>query len=367
MNAIIIQLGFGPTRVDFDNPIVLAASHPEPLTGYAPNPKQDIARAKDQSTMFHRCGIRGRIERKRGLISHAHFFLVAVLTEVRDEYWVAFISIPTKQKGVVVEKTGDPEALEYKTDLPVPIPGKDPILVKNHLPQILGQEGIGTVVSLGLGQTPYNFAVGDRVIWLHRGSYCEYSAVSAEKAVKVLDGVSEEDALAVFLSGLTSLTVVKEAYPVQRGNWVLIHAAAGGAGFLMTQILKKIGAKVIGTAGGPEKVNLVKCLGADFVIDYKGEEDTWEGSLEAVKRKGTVVWFGYASGPVPPFSIQRLAEKDVKIARAQLFGYIVTREEFDYYTSEISRLLKTGQLKTKIHKTYALEDVVQVYMVGALY
>lgn len=262
---------------------------------------------------------------------------------------MTFTSIPTKQKGVVVEKTGGPEVLEYKTDLSVPIPGEGQILVKNHLasinyidtyyrtglysspkPEILGQEGIGTIVSLGPGQNPYNFAVGDRVIWLHRGSYCEYSAVSAEKAVKVPDGVSEEDALAAFLSGLTSLTLVKEAYPVQRGDWVLIHAAAGGAGFLMTQILKNIGAKVIGTAGGPEKVNLVKDLGTDFVIDYKGEEgkdwvkkakqitdgegvdvvydsvgqDTWEGSLEAVKRKGTVVWFGYASGPVPPFSIQ---------------------------------------------------------------
>lgn len=262
---------------------------------------------------------------------------------------MTFTSIPTKQKGVVVEKTGGPEVLEYKTDLSVPIPGEGQILVKNHLasinyidtyyrtglysspkPEILGQEGIGTIVSLGPGQNPYNFAVGDRVIWLHRGSYCEYSAVSAEKAVKVPDGVSEEDALAAFLSGLTSLTLMKEAYPVQRGNWVLIHAAAGGAGFLMTQILKNIGAKVIGTAGGPEKVNLVKDLGVDFVIDYKGEEgkdwvkkakqitdgegvdvvydsvgqDTWEGSLEAVKRKGTVVWFGYASGPVPPFSIQ---------------------------------------------------------------
>ncbi|KAF4771442.1 hypothetical protein HAV15_004334 [Penicillium sp. str.  len=295
---------------------------------------------------------------------------------------MTFTSIPTKQ-GVVVEKTGGPEVLEYKTDLSVPIPGEGQIL-----PEILGQEGIGTIVSLGPGQNPYNFAVGERVIWLHRGSYCEYSAVSAEKAVKVPDGVSEEDALAAFLSGLTSLTLMKEAYPVQRGNWVLIHAAAGGAGFLMTQILKNIGAKVIGTAGGPEKVNLVKDLGVDFVIDYKGEEgkdwvkkakqitdgegvdvvydsvgqDTWEGSLEAVKRKGTVVWFGYASGPVPPFSIQRLAEKNVKIARAQLFGYIVTREEFDYYTSELFRLLKTGQLKTKIHKTYALKDVAQAHM-----
>jgi NADPH2:quinone reductase len=128
---------------------------------------------------------------------------------------------------------------------------------------------------------------------------------------------------------LTVLTFAKETYAVQKGDWVLLHAAAGGAGFLMTQILKNIGAKVIGTAGGPEKCALVKSLGADVVIDYRSEEgkdwvklvkeatggrgvdvvydsvgkDTWEGSLEAVKRKGTIVWFGNASGPVPPIAL----------------------------------------------------------------
>jgi NADPH2:quinone reductase len=135
--------------------------------------------------------------------------------------------------------------------------------------------------------------------------------------------------MASFLSGLTVLAFAKETYPVQKGDWVLLHAAAGGAGFLMTQILKTMGAKVIGTAGGAEKCALVKSLGADVVIDYRSEEgkdwvklvkeatggrgvdvvydsvgkDTWEGSLEAVKRKGTIVWFGNASGPVPPLPL----------------------------------------------------------------
>ncbi|KAJ9490559.1 hypothetical protein VN97_g2695 [Penicillium thymicola] len=227
------------------------------------------------------------------------------------------------QNGIVVEKTGGPEVLEYKTDLPVPIPGEGQILVKNHLasinyidtyygtglysspkPEILGQEGIGTIVSLGPGKTPYNFAVGDRVLWLHRGSYCEYSAVPAEKAVRVPDGVSEEDALAAFLSALTSLTLVKEAYPVQRGGWVLIHAAAGGAGFLMTQILKNIGAKVIGTAGGPEKVNLVKGLGADFVIDYFIEPRTVRLRYGVVAN--IAVSHTAAGGSIPPIGDRRI-------------------------------------------------------------
>lgn len=258
-------------------------------------------------------------------------------------------SVPATQSGVQVDKVGGPEVLQYKSDLPVPVPAEGELLVKNHLasvnyidtyfrtglypspkPEILGREGVSTIVALGPGPNPYSFAVGDRVIWLNTGSYCQFSTVSAAKAVKLPGGIADEDALAAFLSGLTVLTLLKETYPVQKGEWVLLHAAAGGAGFLMTQILKSIGARVIGTAGGPEKVSLVKSLGADVVIDYRSEEgkdwvkkvkevtngegvevvydsvgnDTWEGSLEAVKRKGTVVWFGNSSGPVPPIPLQ---------------------------------------------------------------
>lgn len=254
------------------------------------------------------------------------------------------MSIPSTQKAVIIETTGGPEVLQFKTDYPVPTPQEGQLLVKNNIaginyidtyfrtglypspkPEILGREGAGTVVALGPGPNPYNFKVGDRVAWLNTGGYAEYTAVPAAKTVKIPDGISDEEAIAGFLSGLTVLTLAKESYPVKKGEWVLLHAAAGGAGFLMTQVLKLIGAKVIGTAGGPEKVELVKSLGADVVIDYRNEEgkdwvkkvkevtggegvsvvydsvgkDTWEGSLEAVKRKGTIIWFGNASGPVP--------------------------------------------------------------------
>jgi NADPH2:quinone reductase len=259
------------------------------------------------------------------------------------------MSVPSTQKAVVIETTGGPEVLQYRTDYPVPSPKEGQLLVKNNIaginyidtyfrtglypapkPEILGREAAGTVAAVGPGDNPYNFKVGDRVIWLSSTGYAEYSAVPAAKTVKIPDGVSDETAVAAFLSGLTVLTLAKETYPVQKGEWVLVHAAAGGAGFLLTQVLKLIGAKVIGTAGGPEKVALVKSLGADHVIDYRSEEgkdwpkivkevtngegvavvydsvakDTWEGSLEAVKRKGTIVWFGNASGPVPPLNLQ---------------------------------------------------------------
>ncbi|KAF7158470.1 hypothetical protein CNMCM5623_003473 [Aspergillus felis] len=317
------------------------------------------------------------------------------------------MSIPTTMKAVLVEKTGGPEVLDFKTDYPVPTPQEGQLLVKNNIsginyidtyfrtglypapkPEILGREGAGTIVALGPGPNPYNFQVGDRVAWLSTGGYAEYTAVPAAKTVKIPDGISDEDVMASFLSGLTVLSLAKETYAVQKGDWVLLHAAAGGAGFLMTQVLKTIGAHVIGTAGGPEKVELVKSLGADHVIDYRSEggkdwvkqvkeitggrgvdvvydsvgKDTWEGSLEAVKRKGTIVWFGNASGPVPPLPLNKLSPKCVKVARPQLFGYIETREEFEFYVNELFNLLQSGQLKVRIHKVYPLEQVQQAHI-----
>lgn len=259
-------------------------------------------------------------------------------------------SIPTTQKAVVVETTGGPEVLQVRTDYPVPQPTEGQVLVKNSIsginyidtyfrtglypspkPEILGREAAGTIVAVGPGApTPHGLKVGDRVVWMKTSGYAEYTAVDAGAAVKLPDGVSDEDIVASFLSGLTVLSLVKETYTVKKGDVVLVHAAAGGAGFLMVQILKDLGAVVIGTAGGPEKVALVKSLGADHVIDYRSEEgkdwvkvvkeitngrgvdvvydsvgkDTWEGSLDAVKKKGFVCWFGNASGPVPAFPIQ---------------------------------------------------------------
>lgn len=247
-------------------------------------------------------------------------------------------------KAILVDQTGGPEVLQFKTDHPVPVPQNGQLLIHNSIsginyidtyfrtglypapkPEVLGREGVGTVVALGSGVS--NFQVGDRVAWLGTAGYAEYSAVPAAKTIKVPDGIGDEQLMASFLSGLTVLTLVKETYAVQKGDWVLVHAAAGGAGFLMTQVLKSIGAKVIGTAGGPGKTGMVKDLGADVVIDYRSEDwvqrvkevtggrgvdvvydsvgkDTWEGGLEVIKRKGTIVWFGNASGPVPPLPLQ---------------------------------------------------------------
>ncbi|KAI1940680.1 NADPH:quinone reductase [Ophidiomyces ophidiicola] len=339
---------------------------------------------------------------------------------------MATATIPTTQKGIQISRIGGPEVLEYHTSLPVPQPGPGEVLIKNNLsgvnyidtyfrtglypapkPEILGREGAGTIVAIGPGSKQQNFKVGDRVAWLNTGGYAEYSIAPAERHVaRIPDGVSDEQALTVLLSGITTLSLVREAYPVQKGDWILLHAAAGGAGYLMTQMLKMAGAKVIGTAGGLEKVELVKSLGADAVIDYKSAEgqnwlekvmeltggegvaavfdsvgkDTWENSIKAVKRKGTMVFFGNASGPVPSLNIQYdgtpyfdfeaiadnhtrlLSAKNIKLMRTSLFAYIATQEEFDSYTKELFDMVESGKLKTKLHKIYPLEQAAQAHI-----
>lgn len=310
--------------------------------------------------------------------------------------------------AILVGRTGGPEVLEYTTSQPVPKVKDGEILVKNNVsginyidtyfrtglypspsgyPLILGQEASGAVAAIGPGSNTYNFKEGDRVVWIKQGGYAAYTSIPAEKVMKIPDGISDEDAVGGFLMGMTALSLVRESYPVKKGDWVLLHAAAGGVGLLMCQILKAMGARTIGTAGGPEKCALAKENGAEFLIDYKatsgptwqeqvkeitqGEgvavafdsvgKDTWEGSLAAIRRKGTVVFFGASSGAVPPFPVQKLAANNATVLRPTLMNYIVTREEFEYYSNELFKMLKAGELIIKKHKIYPLEDVAEAH------
>ncbi|KAH0569271.1 hypothetical protein GP486_000027 [Trichoglossum hirsutum] len=243
-------------------------------------------------------------------------------------------------RGILVEKTGGTEVLQFRTDLPVPEPKEGEILVKNDYigvnfidtglypslkPEILGREAAGNIIALG-PNVPSSFSPGDRVAWLGTGAYAEYSSISAAKAVHIPSTVSSSDAAAALLQGLTALTLVREAYAVKAGEFVLVHAAAGGVGLWLCQILKSIGARTIGTVSTTAKAELAKVNGAEFVVEYSREDvvqrvkeitrgegvaavfdgvgkDTFEADLEVVARKGTVVSFGNASGPVPPLEI----------------------------------------------------------------
>ncbi|KXL50060.1 hypothetical protein M433DRAFT_141418 [Acidomyces richmondensis BFW] len=304
-------------------------------------------------------------------------------------------------KGVIIEKTGGTEVLQYKTDLPVPEPKEGQILVKNNFiginyidtyfrsglypapnfPYILGREAEGTVVKTGSGDT-FGIKDGDRVVYMGEGTYAEYTATPAAKAVKVPPSIDPHVSAAALLQGLTALTLIRESHPVKKGDWVLVHAAAGGTGLLLCQLLKAVGAYTIGTASTTEKVENAKRAGATYVINYSQDDvkskvmeltngqgviavfdgvgkSTFDLSLDCLARKGSMISFGNASGAVPPLTISRLSAKNARLMRPTLFNYIVTREEFETYANELFQFIEKGQLDIKIHKTYPLSEVAQ--------
>ncbi|KAK4238670.1 hypothetical protein C8A03DRAFT_14887 [Achaetomium macrosporum] len=333
--------------------------------------------------------------------------------------------IPKTMSGILIEETGGVEVLQWKTNLPVPELKEGEILVRNEFigvnyidtyfrtglypsstfPFITGKEAAGTVVAVHPSvSTPSSHnnntsnkpKEGDRVAYLADATYAEFTAVPAALAHVLPPSLSTETAAAALLQGLTALTFVREAAGLPRpgtstgtlgissGPWVLVHAAAGGTGSMLCQMLAVHGAKVIGTCGGKEKCEVAKRNGAQWVVDRK-EEDvvarvreitggrgvdvifdgvgkaTFEADLEMVARKGTVVVFGNASGPVPPVDLFKLGAKNVKLMRPRLFGYIETQEELDVYTRELFDLLLTGKVNVKVHEVYSLKDVARAH------
>jgi NADPH:quinone reductase len=312
-------------------------------------------------------------------------------------------SIPSTQKGVVINKTGGTEVLEYKTDLAVPEPKDGQILVHNdyvginyidtyfrtglypppHFPYILGRESEGTVVKNGTGEQ-YGLKEGDKIVMLSEGTYAEYTAANAAKAVKLPDGLESKIGAAALLQGLTALTLIREAHPVKKGDWVLVHAAAGGTGLWLVQLLKATGANIIGTASTQEKVDLATKAGATHMINYSHEDvkakvdeltdkkgviavfdgvgkSTFDLSLDCLARKGTLASFGNASGAVPPLTIARLSAKNARLLRPTLFNYITTREEFEHYVNELFDIVKNEKLDTRIHEVYPLSEVARAH------
>lgn len=248
-----------------------------------------------------------------------------------------------------------------------------------HFPYILGREAEGTVVKTGSGET-YGFKEGDRVVWMAEGAYAEYTAAPAAKTFKLPDGIEPKMGVAALLQGLTALTLIREAHHVNKGDWVLVHAAAGGTGQLLCQLLKAVGANTIGTASTQEKIDIATKAGASHMINYSHEDvkfkvmeltknagvvavfdgvgkDTFDLSLECLARKGSMISFGNASGPPAPVTIARLSPKNLRLMRPTLFNYIVTREEFTGYTQEVYDYVKNGQLHINVHDTYPLSEV----------
>jgi NADPH:quinone reductase len=289
-------------------------------------------------------------------------------------------------RAVVVTELGGPEVLELR-DEPAPQAGPGQVLVDAAIagvnyrdvyertgvyptrpPVVAGIEGAGTVAAVGEGVT--GLEVGDRVAWKNaQGSYAEQVAVPATEAVPIPDGVSEELACAALLQGLTAHYLSRSTYPVQAGDEVLVHAAAGGVGRLLTQIVKLRGGRVTATTSGGEKAELARAAGADEVIGYDEVpagvfevvydgvgKDTFDRSLAALKPRGMLVLYGAASGPVPAVELPRLNAGSFFLTRPTLVHYTLTREELLDRSRDLFGWIADAKLEVRIGGRYPLED-----------
>jgi NADPH2:quinone reductase len=252
------------------------------------------------------------------------------------------------------------------------------------IPFIPGSEMSGTVTKTGIEVK--DLRVGDRVAQTGVvGAYAEYQAVPAERLIKLPDHVDFKTAASAMLQGGTMHYLMRSTYPLKATDTALVHAAAGGMGMLLTQFGKKIGARVIGTAGSDEKVELAKKNGADEAINYSTQDfvaevkritggkgvdvvydgvgkSTFEGSLNCLRPRGYMVLFGGASGAVPPFDPLVLTQKgSVFLTRPTLKDYTLTREEYVWRMTEVLNLIAGGDLRIHIGHTYKLADAAQAH------
>lgn len=305
--------------------------------------------------------------------------------------------------AVQAMRQGGPEVLEY-TELPTPSPAPGQVLVEvraagvnfidtyrrggmypMEFPHIVGSEGTGTVTALGDGVE--GFAVGDRVAWHEApGSYAEYVCVDARHLVRVPAGIDEATAAAVPLQGLTAQYLATGSHPIEPGQWALVHAAAGGVGLLLTQIVTHLGGRVIATVGTEAKAELARKAGAAHVflygdgvdvaakvreltdgagvdVAYDGVgKDTFDASLASLRVRGSMVLFGAASGAVPPFDIQRLnSGGGIFLSRPSLQWFTRTREELEERYAMLFDGIENGWLDFRVGQTYTLTEADQAH------
>jgi NADPH:quinone reductase len=305
-------------------------------------------------------------------------------------------------KAIQVQKTGGPEVLTL-VDLSIPKPKANEAVVKiaasginfidvyfregrypATLPFVDGQEAAGTVTEVG--SEVKSIKPGDRVAYSNViGSYAEYAAVPAERLVQVPDKISDQQAAAAMLQGMTAHYLINTTYPLKKGETALIHAAAGGVGLLLVQMAKNIGARVIGTAGSEEKAKLARDAGADEVIIYTNQDfeaetkrltenkgvhvvydgvgkSTFEKGLNVLRPRGYMVLFGGASGAVSPFDPIALSQKgSLFVTRPSLVHYIATRQELEHRSSDVFNMIVAGKLKLRVGHVYKLEEVQQAH------
>ncbi|MGF6638231.1 NADPH2:quinone reductase [Paraburkholderia sp. MM5496-R1] len=309
-------------------------------------------------------------------------------------------------KAVRFHETGGPEVLRYE-DVEVGDPGLGEVRLRQEavglnfadtyfrsglypvpLPSGMGVEAAGVVEAVGADVT--NVAVGDRVTYTGfintLGAYSTERLIPAAPLIKLPDAISCETAAGMTMRGLTSSYLMRRIYDFKAGDTVLLHAAAGGVGLIVSQWAKLLGLTVIGTVSTEAKGEVARAHGCDHIIYYGREDvakrvreltsgagvsvvfdsvgkDTFEGSLDSLKRRGLMVCVGTASGPIPPFNPQILAMKgSLHLTRPALADYIADPAEKNELAGEIFGHIASGRIKIELNQRYALEDAAQAHL-----
>ena len=306
-------------------------------------------------------------------------------------------------KAIVLHEIGGPEVLKFES-VDIADPAADEAIVRHTaiglnfidtyhrkgefplpgFPAIVGIEGAGIVEDVGANVT--DVSPGDRVAYTAGiGSYAEKRIVKADRLVRIPDGISDQDAAGIISKGMTAESMMRRCYRVKAGDTVLIHAAAGGMGLIMSEWCKHLGATVIGTMSTPEKAELARQHGCDHTILYSSEdfvervreitdgalcdvvydsvgETTFVPSVACVKRRGTLVNFGTSSGPVPDLDMNLpYRAGSIYVTRASVIDYTVTREEVVESSTALWEAIQSGGVSVNVNQTYALKEAAQAH------
>ena len=308
-------------------------------------------------------------------------------------------------KAICIHEFGDTDVLKWE-DIEVGDPGPGQLRLRHtvigfnfldiavrrgiypvlpELPSVLGTEAAGVVEAVGAGVT--GFSVGQRVAYAATlpGAYAEQRLIDASQVVALPDSVSDEDAAASMLKGMTVEYLIHRCFPVQSGQTALVHAAAGGVGLFMCQWLAAKGVNVIGTVGSDAKKDTILGLGAKHAVNYKTEnftevarevtggtgvdvvydsvgKDHYQGSIDALRPRGYMVNFGNSSGPLPPIdSVELNVKGSLFFTKASMRFYQLTRQELDDSAATLFAAIARGDVKPVIGQRYKLEDAAQAH------
>jgi len=306
-------------------------------------------------------------------------------------------------KAIRIHTNGGPEVMKWE-DVPTPEPGPGEALVHHHavglnyidvyfrtglykapsMPLIIGQEGAGTVTAVGAGVTLVQ--PGDRVAYAGpMGGYATDRVLPADRLVKLPDAISFETGAAMMLQGMTAQYLVRRTYQVKAGDTIVVHAAAGGVGLILTQWAHHLGATVIGVVSSEAKAALARAHGAAYtVVGYTGlvaevkkltggalvpvvydsvGKDTWTASLDCLAPLGLMVSYGNASGPVPPFDLGVLGAKgSLFLTRPTLPTYTAKRADLEAVAADLFSVVSSGAVKIQVNQTFPLQDAAKAHI-----